>query len=106
MAKLAISVTIDRANLTWLKARVGADGARSVSDLVDRLITEARTSGSTGGIRSVVGTIDLDPADPLLDEADAAVAGLFEQSLRRPVLARERPARNTSGPSRKTRARG
>lgn len=106
MAKRPISVTLDRANLTWLKARVGAAGARSVSDLVDRLITEARTSGATGGTRSVVGTIDLDPSDPLLDDADAAIAGLFEQSLSRPALVKERAARYAAGPARKTRARG
>lgn len=106
MAKHAISVTIDLANLTWLKARVGAAGARSVSDLVDRLITEARTSGSAGGIRSVAGTIDIDAADPLLDHADEAIAALFEQSLHRPALVKERLPRYAPHPARKTRTRG
>lgn len=106
MAKQAISITIDGANLTWLRARVGAAGARSVSDLIDRLITEARTSGSAGGIRSVAGTIDLDAADPLLDHADEAIAALFDRSLRRPTLAKEATTRYASRSGRKTRSRG
>lgn len=105
MAKHAISVTIDHANLTWLKARVGAGGARSVSDLLDQLITDARTRGSAGGIRSVVGTIDIDPSDPFLNDADASITGLFERSLRRPMLVKE-PATRHRRPPRKARARG
>jgi hypothetical protein len=89
MGKSAISVTLGADNLTWLKARVGATGARSVSELLDRLVTDARTRGSLGPVRSVVGTIDLDPGDPLLEEADAAVAQLFERSLGRPMLVKE-----------------
>jgi len=97
MGKHAISVTLAADNLTWLKARVGATGARSVSELLDRLVTDARTRGSLGPMRSVVGTIDLDPADPLLGEADAAVAALFERSVRRPVLVKERRVRYGTG---------
>ena len=89
MGKHAISVTLGADNLTWLKARVGATGARSVSELLDRLVTDARTRGSLGPVRSVVGTIDLDPGDPLLDDADAAVAALFERSIGRPMLVKE-----------------
>lgn len=106
MAKHAISITVDGANLTWLKARVAAAGARSVSDLVDRLITDARTSGAAGGTRSVVGTIDIDAGDPRLDHADEAVAALFEQSFRRPALVKERTTRDAARSARKTRSRG
>ena len=42
MSKHAISVTLHRDNLTWLKARAGAIGARSVSDLLDQLVSELR----------------------------------------------------------------
>jgi hypothetical protein len=93
MARQAISVTLDIENLTWLKGRVGAGGGRSVSDLLNQLVTEARASGRTGSGRSVVGTIDIDPADPLLEGADAAVRRLFERSTSRPIAVRERRAR-------------
>ena len=83
MPKHAISVTLDADNLTWLKGRAGAAGARSVSALLDRLVAAARESGAVGPSRSVVGTIDLAPGDPLLRRADAAVRGLFDASLGR-----------------------
>lgn len=90
VGKQAISVTLHSENLTWLRARATATGARSVSDLLDRLITEARARGTTGPSRSVVGTIDLDPADPLLLDADAQVRAAFEASIGRPLLVKER----------------
>lgn len=89
MAKQAISITLDRDNLTWLKGRAGAPGIRSVSELLDRLVTAARQGGQVGPSRSVVGTIDIDESDPLLDRADAAVRGLFDASLGRPLSVRE-----------------
>jgi hypothetical protein len=64
MAKQAISVTLEADNLTWLKGRAGAAGLRSVSELLDRLVTAARASGRVGPARSVVGTNDLDASDP------------------------------------------
>ena len=87
--KQAISITLKSENVTWLKGRVGAAGLRSVSELVDRLVTEARQAGHVGPSRSIVGTIDIDPADPGLDNADAAVRALYETSLGRPLVARE-----------------
>jgi hypothetical protein len=90
MAKRAISVTLDADNVTWLKGRAGGTGLRSVSELLDRIVTTARASGSAGTARSVVGTIDIDAADPLLDKADAAVRAMFETSVRRPMIVRER----------------
>jgi hypothetical protein len=92
MAKNAISVTLDTDNLTWLKARAGSGQARSVSDLLDRIITDARTRGTGGGVKSVVGTIDVDPADPLLLKADEAIAALFTESLGRPLVVKEKRA--------------
>ena len=85
MTKRAISVTLGSDNLTWLKARAGAVGIRSLSALLDRLITDARAHGTSGSATSVVGTIDIDASDPLLLEADAAVRTLFEASLGRPL---------------------
>ena len=89
MAKDAISVTLHTENLTWLKARAGSGQARSVSELLDRLVTEARAQGGGGEIRSVVGTIDIDPSDPLLDTADEVIRALFAESLARPFLVKE-----------------
>ena len=89
MPKNAISVTLEADNLTWLKGRAGAAGLRSVSELLDRLVTAARASGQVGPSRSVVGTIDLDPGDPWLEDADAAVRDMFDHSLRRPLMVRE-----------------
>jgi hypothetical protein len=93
MPKKAISVTLDTENLTWLKARAGAAGLRSVSELLDRIVGAARQSGRMGPSRSVVGTIDIDASDPLLERADAAVRGAFERSLGRPLALHEEPPR-------------
>jgi hypothetical protein len=92
MPKQAISVTLDTDNLTWLKGRAGAAGLRSVSELLDQLVTAARESGRIGPSRSVVGTIDIDANDPLLEGADAVVRGVYETSLRRPLMVKQRPA--------------
>ncbi len=104
MSKQAISVTLDAENVTWLKGRAGAAGLRSVSALLDRIVTAARASG-VGPARSVVGTIDIDAADPLLEKADAAVRAMFETSLRRPMVVRETPPAY-GGRRRGTRKRG
>lgn len=104
MGKAAISVTLDRDNITWLKGRAGLGQARSVSELLDQLITAARTSGF-GVARSVVGTIDVDSHDPDLATADTAVRALFEASARRPLMVKEAPVQyRVSRPKRRSRA--
>lgn len=90
MTRQAISVTLDADNVTWLKGRTGAGAARSVSELLNRLVSAARQIGHVGHTRSVVGTIDIDPGDPLLERADEAVRSLFEESTGRPLMAMER----------------
>jgi hypothetical protein len=105
MAKQAISVTLDMDNLTWLKGRAGAAGLRSVSELLDQLVTAARESGHIGPSRSVVGTIDIDASDPLLAGADDVVRGMYELSLRRPLMVKETKAEYRI-PQRKKRPRG
>jgi hypothetical protein len=90
MPKRAISVTLEIDNLTWLRGRAGAAGLRSVSDLLDRLVADARASGRAGPARSVVGTIDIDSADSSLEKADEVVRGLVDASLRRPMVIKER----------------
>jgi hypothetical protein len=104
MTRRAISVTLESDNVTWLKGRAGAEG-ESVSELIDQLVTSARSGHRAGPSRSVVGTIDIDDSDPLLDRADDAVRASFEASLARPAEVRERPA-TYRGRKRKPRARG
>jgi len=89
MGKRAISVTLRQENLTWLKARAGALGSRSVSDLLDRLVAEARKATPGGAIRSVVGTIDIAADDPLLEGADEVLRLLVDASLGRPNVVKE-----------------
>jgi hypothetical protein len=103
MAKSAISVTLERDNLTWLKGRAGAAGLRSVSELLDQLVTAARASGQVGPPRSVMGTIDVDDSDPWLERADEAVQGLFDASLRRPLTGKEPSPPDGSGRRKRTR---
>jgi hypothetical protein len=104
MSKQAISVTLDSENLTWLKGRAGASGFRSVSELLDQIVSAARASGDAGTSRSVVGTIEIDRRDPSLEHADSAIRALFDASLRRPMMVKETPASYRA--SKRTRRRG
>lgn len=103
MPKLAVSVTLDRDNLLWLKARARVEKRGSVSETLDAVIRDARAAGRVpaGSIRSVAGTIDIAADDPWLERADAEIATLFEESLSRPSLVREGPP--SSSPSSGTR---
>ena len=87
MPKKPLSVTLEENNILWLRGRTSAAGFRSISDTLDRLVTEARTSGrmADASLRSVVGTIDIAPSDPLLQTADAALRDEIDASLQRPV---------------------
>ena len=89
MVKQAISVTLDTDNLTWLKGRAGAGGVRSVSELLDQIVSAARAAGQTGPSRSVIGTIDVDASDPGLEGADDVMRSIFQASLGRPLMAKE-----------------
>ena len=91
--KKALSVTVEQDNLLWLKAQAAATSRGSVSEILDRLVTEARAQGrtETAAIKSVRGTIDVPGDDLDLEKADAYVRGLFERSAARPMLVRERP---------------
>jgi hypothetical protein len=80
MSKQAISVTLSPDNLLWLRAQLRIVGGRSVSELLDQLITRARTDGDAAAIRSVVGSVRIDERDPDLAAADAAVRASFEAS--------------------------
>jgi hypothetical protein len=98
MPKHGISVTLSDDNLLWLRARTQAVKARSLSETLDGLVTEARIAGRIPEalVRSVVGTVDVAEDDPNLERADAHIRDLFSSSTGRPVLARERRARYSS----------
>jgi hypothetical protein len=89
MSKQAISVTLDADNITWLKGRAGATGVRSVSELLDQIVRAAREFGRGGPSTSVIGTVDIDPQDPLLAHADAVVGAMFDKSIGRPMMVKE-----------------
>ena len=97
MTRRALSVTLEADNVTWLKGRAGATG-ESVSELLDQIVSAARHGGHAGPVRSVVGTIDIDASDPLLEQADAMVRAMFDEALGRPLTVHE--ARASSGPKR------
>ena len=105
MPKRAISVTLDADNVVWLKGRVGASRLRSVSELLDHLVTTARQAAHVGPSRSVVGTVDIDLSDPLLDNADQALHALFDTSLGRPLVVRASGAAYVRGRAKKSRGR-
>jgi hypothetical protein len=106
MRKQAISVTLDETNLVWLRARVGTGSVRSVSALLDRLVADARRGGSTHEPTSVVGTIDVSGADPLLLGADDTVRAMFQTSLGRPLLVKEARGRYRASRRRRQPRRG
>ena len=101
MGKKAVSLTLGESNLLWLQAAAARRGVRSMSELVDQLITSARAVGAAP--QSVVGTIDIDSADPELEAADAAIRELFADSLGRPFVVREH--RRTLQTKRRAKAR-
>ena len=102
----AISITLSQDNLLWLRGQAAQSRKGSVSDLLDRIVQEARTSGWVDGasVRSVAGTIDLADDDPDLATADAYIRAVFTESVRRPQLVREKGA--SVRRSRKGAARG
>jgi hypothetical protein len=102
MSKQAISVTLGEENLTWLKGRASAGGVRSVSELLDRIVSAARASGGVGPSRSVVGTVAIAAADPRLEHADAAIRALFGAAHRPRAL--DTPRSSTA--NRRRRGRG
>jgi hypothetical protein len=89
----AISVTLSSSNLLWLRGQASRTPKGSVSEVLDRLIADARTAGRTdpASIRSVAGTIDLPDDDGDLAGADSYIRSLFAASARQPMLVRERP---------------
>jgi hypothetical protein len=88
----AISVTLSLDNLLWLKGQAGRTARRSVSEVLDQLVAEARLAGHTApdAVRTVVGSADL-PDDPDLQEADSYIRTAFAASARQPLPDRAPP---------------
>jgi len=101
MTKQAVSVTLHPDNLLWLRGQAKAQGRRSVSEALDRLLSEVRTGSRLqgGSIRSVVGTIRIARSDPGLSGADAAIRALFSSPTGR------RRRRSSAGEARRGRAK-
>jgi len=98
MAKRAVSVTLEADNLLWLRGQARAASARSLSQILDRLVSDARRAGRVheSSVRSVVGTIRIADDDEELLRADAAIRALFPVP-RQPALGARtlRPKRAT-----------
>ena len=79
MSKHAVSVTLGAENLLWLRAQARGPGRRSLSAVLDHLVSSARSGGAGHEpmIQSVVGTIHIAESDPELLQADAAIRALF-----------------------------
>jgi len=99
MPKMPVSVTLDAENLLWLRARATGTKRRSLSDLLDEIVTAARVGARGASIRSVVGTVDLPADDPGLERAKASIRAEFEASLARPILIHEDKATYRGGRS-------
>ena len=76
--------------------RAGASGS-TISGILDQIVSSARAAGIVGPSRSVIGTIDIDSSDPMLERADTDVHALFEKSFGRPLVIRERTLRYGAG---------
>jgi hypothetical protein len=95
----AISITLQEDNLLWLRGQAAQTSRASVSEVLDRIVSQARTAGwvEAGAIRSVVGSIDLPDDDPDLAGADAHIRTMFAASVQRPMVLREPSARVRTG---------
>src|SRR5438876_7876912 len=92
MSKKAISITLEEENLLWLRGQTRGSGKRSVSQIVDGLVADARAAGRVhaDSIRSVVGTIEIAATDPDLADADRTIRSLFATPRRRARRPRRR----------------
>jgi hypothetical protein len=100
--KKPVSITLDDQNVVWLKGQA-TGRERTVSAVVDQLVTNARLAGRTdpNTTRSVQGTIDLPDSDPELEHADAYLRDLFDRSHRRPVAVKEKRQQSRTRPRRR-----
>jgi len=82
MSKRALSVTLEPDNILWLRGRARAEGRRSLSETLDRLVAEVRVGGrAPSRVRSVVGNIRIDESKGNLAAASETLRALFADSL-------------------------
>lgn len=82
MSKRALSVTLEPENILWLRGRARAEGRRSLSETLDRLVGEVRAGGKAPScVRSVVGNIRIDESKGDLAAASEMLRELFAHSL-------------------------
>lgn len=82
MSKRALSVTLEPENILWLRGRARTGGRRSLSETLDRLVTEVRVGGKAPSfVRSVVGHIRIDESKGNLVAASETLRKLFAHSL-------------------------
>jgi hypothetical protein len=95
----AISLTLSADNLLWLRAQAARSARGSVSEVLDRIVSEARVAGriDPAAVRSVAGTIDLPDDDPGLEKADEYIRALFAASAQQAMLVRERSKSRPKG---------
>ena len=88
----AISITLSAENLLWLRGQAARTAKGSVSEVLDDIVRQARSSGAATpeSVKSVAGTIDLPDDDPDLEEADAYIRSVFAASARQPMVVREK----------------
>jgi hypothetical protein len=98
MPKKPLSVTLDEANILWLRGRARSGKERSLSEALDGVVTSARQSGYGGDVRSVVGTVDISPDDPDLRTADVAIQTMIDARIDRQAKAL---ASRSMGPQRR-----
>ena len=84
MSNKRIALELDPGNLVWLEAQALTTGHRSVSDVVNDMIARARGGAPKGEkVESVVGKVRIAEEDPGLEDADASIRRLFEESQER-----------------------
>lgn len=107
MGKKALSVTLDEANVLWLKGRARITAGNNVSELLDQLVTTARLArgGGVAPYPSVVGMVDLSD-DPTLSKAEEFLREYWAEYMSNvPMVGEEAPGLTAKRPSRK-RTRG
>lgn len=96
MNRQAISVTLSPDSIVWLRARMSATGARSLSEALERVIAGARSAeGARSEGRSAVGLVTIAEDDPDLGAADEEVRALFAAHAARGGASRGRVSRRS-----------
>lgn len=80
-------MTLETDNLLWLKARTRATGTRSISAVLDGMVTGARQASEP--VTSVVGFVSFPDGEDGLERGTEEIRKLFGRSLSRPSARRQ-----------------